>query len=404
MSLSDRIPCRPESLEPSMSRAIIKSLRLAIILLPILPGCARNFIDVADPAVVLYKTGAGQSLNRTSTRDAQPVLRYLESWSGQAPRESAQEEEAILNESVAKGGGATPSLAVSDDSPTGDDRREFPTLAEGTERVQPGAEVDVPQSPADSADSADSAATDAVRTNGEVDPRVLSRNRAIYRHIRNISGYHEAYSMSLHLRIANGKTAFDFTNLGLTFAATITSSVDGSAILSGLATVLTGSELALETNFLQNQAVIAILQSMDSIRTDARAKIEARMTSDYDAYPMEAAEAELVRYFASSSLVLALQKLAQDASMSQQDAQERLEDVQDARTGVDENEIRKKLSDLVMKQGMKEELEDWIQANDLKERSGGSLVPKSAGVWIHDKETSPAMLRAAAADFALGGR
>lgn len=137
-----------------------------------------------------------------------------------------------------------------------------------------------------------------------------------------IDEYHDRYRMQLHMDIASGATGFDFAQLGLSFATTVVGGATTKSVLGAVNTMVTGAELSIRQNFLNDQAMLTILSQMDADRAKRRLEInQALNRSGDDRYPLEAVRNDLLLYFHDGSLVTALlsvsKKTAETAEKNQ---------------------------------------------------------------------------------------
>ncbi|MEO0854172.1 MAG: hypothetical protein AAFY15_11830, partial [Cyanobacteria bacterium J06648_11] len=128
-----------------------------------------------------------------------------------------------------------------------------------------------------------------------------------------IERYQAAYESSLYIRIAQGEFLFDVGQLGLSFASTVSGGEATKTVLSAVATFVGGARLSLRSEFLQDQTSIALIKIMQSNRDEAqRVLIENLANDTYESYA--AAESDLIAYFVSGSLVSAIAKLDEAAA------------------------------------------------------------------------------------------
>ena len=153
----------------------------------------------------------------------------------------------------------------------------------------------------------------------------VERDRIVREHMAHIDQYHEAYKMALHLEISTDKFIFDFADLGLTFAATITGGESAKSLLSAAALLVSGTGMAIDDNYLKTQAAEAIISQLDTNRNDVRLLIEKKLLDqDGVQYPIAQADVDLLNYFASGSIVNAILGLAKESADRNKKSKEKL--------------------------------------------------------------------------------
>jgi len=172
------------------------------------------------------------------------------------------------------------------------------------------------------------AATDEARyaTATRLRDVIINRIRA---EIRDHSGLFED---QFREKIAAMETGFDFANISLTLASTITGSKAGKTILSAIATATQGAAISVDKNFFREQTSEAIIASLRSGRLKQEALILAKMTQlQADKYSFEEAWNDLIDLYYAGTLASGFQNLAEQASVKSQEAAEQKLNAEKAR-------------------------------------------------------------------------
>jgi hypothetical protein len=122
------------------------------------------------------------------------------------------------------------------------------------------------------------------------------------------------------IRLASGRAvndaAADIAVLGLASAATLAGGAEIKSALAATATAVTGANLALSEHFLREQTTAAILAHMDANSSATKAKILQRLRQlDCVAYPLAAAEVDLIECLYAGSVVRAITSLGNSAAL-----------------------------------------------------------------------------------------
>lgn len=123
------------------------------------------------------------------------------------------------------------------------------------------------------------------------------------------------------IRLASGRAVNDTQRptlrlLGLTSAATLVGGAEIKSALAATATAITGANLALSEHFLREQTTAAILAHMDANSRAKKAEILQRLGQlDCIAYPLAAAEIDLIECLYDGSVVRAITSLGNSPAL-----------------------------------------------------------------------------------------
>lgn len=222
------------------------------------------------------------------------------------------------------------------------------------------------------------------------------RQQIVRRTLTIIDQYQNHYKAQLQRDIASGKTMFDFAGLGVGFATTIAGGEVTKTILGATTTLLKGSELAISTNYFNNQAVLTLLAQMDASRDTRRAIIERQNQRGDSSYDLWQADDDLLAYLADGSIVNALTTLAKETGAKAELAKV---DATKAKVVPFAANLRAK----------RDQILDWLGADPanrapmfgswLDARTTPNII--SPVTWINDPETPEADLDAAIRQFTI---
>lgn len=164
--------------------------------------------------------------------------------------------------------------------------------------------------------------------NASGDAASTLRNRMVYSLMAQIDYVFYDYETKLFLDQGQFNIASDFVQLGMAAAGTLTNGARGKTILSALLAGVTGANLSVDKNFFREQTVQAITSSMEANRDRIKSLVLQQLAKDTDAYPFEAARADLIHYFFAGTLPAGLQQLSQDASTNAKSEKAALNQVQ----------------------------------------------------------------------------
>lgn len=130
----------------------------------------------------------------------------------------------------------------------------------------------------------------------------------------------EEHAQRSRIRLATARAAHDAAGdvavIGLSAAATLAGGEAVKSALSATAAALVGANRAIDVRFLNEQNTAAIITQMETNHLAARAAIEARLRAmDDAAYPLAAADIDLIDCLYAGSPTRALASLADEASL-----------------------------------------------------------------------------------------
>lgn len=104
----------------------------------------------------------------------------------------------------------------------------------------------------------------------------------------------------------------DLASLGLTAASTIVGDKDLKTILSGTATAVTGSSASFDKRFFQDQAIGALLTTMNASRLAVEATITANLKKPSSEYTLDDAILDVLQYHRAGTLLHAIAEIQTD--------------------------------------------------------------------------------------------
>lgn len=345
-------------------RSPVVAVALALILITLSAGCRRYSTAVDDPAVVLYRSGK-PGVRSILGRDGGTWQEFLTEFHKAKPHKLDNWNRSGGEQVKAQSGPADAGLTAT------------------------------PAQPTPPATNQDQIAIDL-----DSDIRSYTRH-----YINLIEQYHQSYDTLLYFRVAGGRTLFDTTLIGLTFATTVVGGETSKAVIGAVATAVQGVELSLSENYLQNQTSIAIISQMKRNRDQQRTELETKLTGTQPLTSKEEADILLTRYFASGSLAQAVSTLVADTSERATEARAQLEAVTDPDRAAAES-FRKRIVAWLNDSNVKEEALVTERRNTVvrfvTDKAPDILKPATLGnkkdyevaiTWLLDPARTPADLR-----------
>jgi len=146
------------------------------------------------------------------------------------------------------------------------------------------------------------------------------RDRVALRVLGLIDEHHQRSGIALAGVRAGNDFAADLAVIGLTTAATLTGGQSITSALSAAASATTGANLAINDRFLREQSTSAILAQMDADHLAARERVLVNLrTLDDAAYPLAAADLDLLECLYAGTPVRALASLMDAAALRRAD-------------------------------------------------------------------------------------
>ena len=156
----------------------------------------------------------------------------------------------------------------------------------------------------------------------ESDParRRPMRDQVALRVLGLIDEHHQRSGIVLAGVRAGNDLASDLAVIGLTSAASLTGGQTIASALSAAASATTGAHLAVNDRFLREQSTSAILAQMDADHLAARERVLTNLrTLDDAAYPLAAADLDLLECLYAGTPVRALASLMDAAALRRAD-------------------------------------------------------------------------------------
>lgn len=122
--------------------------------------------------------------------------------------------------------------------------------------------------------------------------------------------YYEEFRDRFYYNTSVRETLFDFGSLAFSGAATVVTAQPATNILSGISTLIQGTQKSIDARFLQDQALESIINKMDENRAALRTSIFTSMTKSASAYSAHAAYYDILNYCKAGSLIEAVAQLA----------------------------------------------------------------------------------------------
>ncbi len=134
----------------------------------------------------------------------------------------------------------------------------------------------------------------------------IQRNIQIAKVVSGINAFYHQYKTNLLLNKSTLDTGFDIAQIALSALGTY---LTNGAVLQKLAlasSILSGSKLAFDKNFLQNQGVVVLIEKMDILRTVQLEKIMAGKKMSYDLWTLDSALDDCAELFDKGTIIGAL--------------------------------------------------------------------------------------------------
>lgn len=154
----------------------------------------------------------------------------------------------------------------------------------------------------------------------EVDDPVAFRNRVIDHYMGEMDRQYERYSQRLFGEGIELALGFDTAIIGLASTAALfeNSAKDLATVISGFA----GVQSAINKNLYFDRTLPALIVTMDAERTKVETEIIQRKMQPMAAYSLEAAIRDLRRYQQAGTLMRAVTKVTETASVEKQRAED----------------------------------------------------------------------------------
>lgn len=141
---------------------------------------------------------------------------------------------------------------------------------------------------------------------GKFDEAKIQRNIQISQVITGVNAFYSDYKSNLLLRKATIDTGFDIANLAISTLGAYLTDADALQRLAMASTILSGSKLAFDKNFLQNQGIIVLIEKMDLLRAAQIKKIEANKLKSYDLWTLDDGLDDSAKLFDCGTIIGAL--------------------------------------------------------------------------------------------------
>lgn len=134
----------------------------------------------------------------------------------------------------------------------------------------------------------------------------------------------EDYEKSLYRASSNFELITDLLILGLTSSSALASGNIVKTILAAAAAATAGTRTAVDRAYFKEQSRLALLAKMREMRKKRLVLIRASMELPLDAYPLVDAMLDLQSYNSAGSMVAALQRITEEASLGLDLAEQKL--------------------------------------------------------------------------------
>ncbi|MEL7237945.1 MAG: hypothetical protein AAGK78_03715 [Planctomycetota bacterium] len=159
----------------------------------------------------------------------------------------------------------------------------------------------------------------------------LKRNEFVYALMSIVDHEYSTYEVELSTTTRLTNLLLELTTLSLTSASTITRGEEAKTVLSGLATLVTGTRIAVDKElFYQNQLPILVAR-MRALRLAKRAEITKRlMDSSLEDYPVTAALGDVFEYYNAGTISVATADIARESADLLEEASKKMDYAGDA--------------------------------------------------------------------------
>ncbi|MBI5191792.1 MAG: hypothetical protein HZA22_14120 [Nitrospirae bacterium] len=162
------------------------------------------------------------------------------------------------------------------------------------------------------------------------DDKRLIREKIVFKLMDLMDMYQQKFETELYGSVAVGNSAGDITSLGLSTAASVTSPARVASLLSALSAGILGSTAAVNKNFLQAQAVDLVIDRMEAVRKETRARIIENLKKTTAEYPLGQALLDVQEYARGGTIFAALRAINQDNAKAQDRAELRLQNAEES--------------------------------------------------------------------------
>lgn len=141
------------------------------------------------------------------------------------------------------------------------------------------------------------------------------RDQIVVRLKRNIDAFYHDFERDLFYHRATSNIAADFVELAAAGATGITNGERAKSIMAIALTAFKGGRKSIDQNFFQEQTTKVLISAMRAARSSIEAAITEKRSAGVQAYSLDDALGDLVRYFYAGTLQNALQELTEQTSM-----------------------------------------------------------------------------------------
>jgi methionine-rich copper-binding protein CopC len=160
-----------------------------------------------------------------------------------------------------------------------------------------------------------------------------ARDELLVRYITRIQDYHEANFEDVFTGSAAAGTTLDVLTTVSAALATAFVPVNTKTVFSALATIFSGSRLALSKNILNERSAATVLNAMMQARSEALTSLFKGMAKPADVYSVQQGVADLVTYFNAGGLYKAIAQMEANTSTATTAAHESLKTARSALAG-----------------------------------------------------------------------
>jgi hypothetical protein len=162
------------------------------------------------------------------------------------------------------------------------------------------------------------------------DVRTRYRNKIVYSTAKEIDKNYAAFRNSFFSERAATETLLDIAQIGVTSAGTLAAGETIKTVLAAVATGVAGSRLSFNKNFFKEKSPDLLISRMDALRAKQWSQISLKLNnpnpnnSNDNAYPLAAAERDLVAYYLAGSLQAAFTDIVAESGATQKEAENQI--------------------------------------------------------------------------------
>ncbi len=162
---------------------------------------------------------------------------------------------------------------------------------------------------------------------GEIPPPLTAaekksvRNSLIHGMIVMIDYDYSQYEVNLSNTVRATNLTMEVTSLSLTAAATFVGGEQAKATLAALATLVTGTRLAVDKNLFYESTLPILIGRMQAVRTEQKLEITKKLNSSIDEYDLRDSFSDLIRLYNSGTITSALADISKESGTKKEGAE-----------------------------------------------------------------------------------